>query len=708
MNLKSGTTLQGGRYQIIELLGQGGFGITYLASQVMAGRKVCIKEYFPKEYYKRDDASTTISLLSQSQAEVMTRFRDKFVKEAQTIATLDHPHIIHIFDVFEENNTCYYVMEYIEGESLNNIVKREGALSEADAIKYIRCIASALKYLHDQKINHLDVKPGNIMVRKKDDRAILIDFGLSKHYDNSGDQTSSTPVGISHGYAPMEQYQTGGVSSFSPATDIYSLGATLYFLVTGKVPPQATVVGEEGIGTLPEHLSQGTRKAIESAMNFWRKDRPKCIDELLSLIDSNIPETTPTTDESTVIVGVVNDHKEPTPPSDEKTTIEPQVTPKITEDKTEVKIDNNAKRDKSSEDKKPRGKQSKIWWIAFIILSIGAIAGLVISQNWDYGKGKKRRAATHKNHFHNVDKKYADHLELPHGLDGYFDLDEAIAAAKTQNKPIFVDITGHSCNNCREMEASVWSNNKVLKYLEDDYIVCALYVDDKTELAVEDYYLDANGSMQTELGRKNLAIAKERWGVTWGAPTQPSYVLVTPDGEAMLMPAPMGYERDVDAFAKYLQRGLDNKKAGINYAGAAEQSSAGLNYAEVLDITGNAKISWKVSSRKLATSLDRYEIRFVGKIEDGFHGYPMDSFSAPSFFIGDCIEAVPASEISEPLADQLVEHHGEMVYKGKVEYVLFINGRSGDVLTGSVMATLCSDTESACTLADHSFELWLQ
>ena len=172
----------------------------------------------------------------------------------------------------------------------------------------------------------------------------------------------------------------------------------------------------------------------------------------------------------------------------------------------------------------------------------------------------------------NANKKYGDFLKIPHGLEGYFDLDEAIAAAKAQDKPIFVDVTGHACNNCREMEAIVWSNPRVMKYLEQDYIICVLYVDDKAELAKEDYYTDANGKQQTELGRKNFAIAKERWGVT----SQPGYVLVTPDGEAMLAPAPMGYERDVEKFAKYLQTGLDNKAAGINYATARPGTISGI------------------------------------------------------------------------------------------------------------------------------------
>ena len=285
MQLKKGTYLQGEKYRVISTLGQGGFGITYLAEQVLAKRMVCIKEFFPKEYYNRDADSLHVTLGSQGSAKMMNAYKTKFIKEAQTIANLNHPNIIRIFDVFEENGTAYYAMEYIEGESLNKLVKREGALAEDVAVKYIREVASALRYIHNRNIMHLDVKPANIMLRKEDDSAVLIDFGLSKQYDNEGEQTSSTPVGISHGYAPIEQYQYGGVSTFSPVTDIYSLGATLLFAVTGRVPAEAIVVGEKGIGTLPSHLSVGVRSAITSSMSYWRKDRPQSIEAVMALLE---------------------------------------------------------------------------------------------------------------------------------------------------------------------------------------------------------------------------------------------------------------------------------------------------------------------------------------------------------------------------------------------------------------------------------------
>lgn len=285
MELQSQTILQGGRYVIHGVLGRGGFGVTYLAEQVMAKRRVCIKEFFPKDYYTRGDDTRSLMLASQGFAASMNRYKEKFVKEAQTIAALDHRNIIPIYDVFEENNTAYYVMEYIDGESLSDVIKRRGALAEGDAVEYIRQAAEALGYLHDRRIMHLDIKPGNIMVRRKDNRVVLIDFGLSKHYDEqSGEATSTTPVGVSHGYAPMEQYKQGGVNTFSPETDIYSLGATLYALVVGHAPQEAATLITEPLD-FPGHISLSLRSAITAAMAISPKGRPASVGEFLAMLN---------------------------------------------------------------------------------------------------------------------------------------------------------------------------------------------------------------------------------------------------------------------------------------------------------------------------------------------------------------------------------------------------------------------------------------
>ena len=211
MQLKPHSTLQDGKYEIIRVLGQGGFGITYLAEQTLVDRKVCIKEFFIKEYCERNEATSQVSLGTTSNAEMMRQYMAKFIKEARTIAKLDHPNIVKIFDVFKENNTAYIVMEYLDGRSLGEHIKQYGPLDEGKAVSYIYMVGSALSYAHSQHVMHLDVKPSNIMYDKAKDRPVLIDFGLAKQYTEGGEQTSSTPVGISQGYAPMEQYKAGGV-----------------------------------------------------------------------------------------------------------------------------------------------------------------------------------------------------------------------------------------------------------------------------------------------------------------------------------------------------------------------------------------------------------------------------------------------------------------------------------------------------------------
>ena len=282
IQLAKGSLLQNGTFRIEKVLGQGGFGITYLATQEILERKVCIKEFFMRDFCSRSESDSSVTLGTSANKELMERYLAKFVKEARTISQLEHPNIIHIHDIFKENGTAYYVMDYIEGESLSNLVKRRGALPEEEAVTYIRAVAEALKYVHARSINHLDVKPGNIMVRASDHNVFLLDFGLSKQYDAAGYQTSSTPLGISHGYAPIEQYSPEGIKTFSPQTDIYSLGATLYYLVTGLTPPSASELSDTEL--IFKNISIPIRNAIQQAMNFQRKNRPQDINAFLALL----------------------------------------------------------------------------------------------------------------------------------------------------------------------------------------------------------------------------------------------------------------------------------------------------------------------------------------------------------------------------------------------------------------------------------------
>lgn len=285
MQLKTGTTLRGGEFIIEKVLGQGGFGITYLAVQTGLNRKVAVKEFFMKEHCNRDSDTSHVSVPSLGSREQVARFKAKFVKEAQTIAALNHPNIIRIISVFEENETAYYVMDYVEGGSLDQMSSPDSPMQEFLAMKYVRQIADALKYLHSNNILHLDIKPSNILVNNGN--AILIDFGVSKRYDSSdGGQTSTSPVGISEGYAPLEQYRKDGVAHFTPATDVYSLAATLYKLVTGRKPMSASdLVTMQGGLEIPGYVSRNMAEAIRCAMCPVIGKRPQSVMAFMDLME---------------------------------------------------------------------------------------------------------------------------------------------------------------------------------------------------------------------------------------------------------------------------------------------------------------------------------------------------------------------------------------------------------------------------------------
>lgn len=282
--LQPGATLRQNTYRIEKVLGQGGFGITYLATDISLDRRVAIKEFFPKDYCDRTVTTSHVTLGTQSSQEFVIKLKTKFLKEARNIAKFDNPGIIKIHAAFEENNTAYYVMDYVEGMSISDIVKKNGPIDAETSIKIIHSVARALQFIHDKRMNHLDVKPANIMLRKYDNAAILIDFGLSKHYDSEGHQTSTTPMGMSHGFAPLEQYNAGGLHEFSPQTDVYSLAATLYYMISGIIPPQATKLIDEEL-TFPEIIPSRIVAPIYKAMSNARKDRYASVADFIADLD---------------------------------------------------------------------------------------------------------------------------------------------------------------------------------------------------------------------------------------------------------------------------------------------------------------------------------------------------------------------------------------------------------------------------------------
>ena len=278
LKVSTGITLCNGKYELMKFLGKGGFGITYLGRHILLNKYVAIKEYFPKDNFRRESNGTQVSYSDKS---VARRNIEKFLKEAKTMAELNHEGVVKVNDVFEENNTAYYVMDYIEGKSL----AEQLPIAQEQALAYIKQAAEALQYVHTKGILHLDIKPANIMINQSG-KAVLIDFGISKHYDSEGKGTSSSTQGYSSGYSPIEQMTPGGLKQFTPPTDIYALGATLYKIISGTTPPASTDLADEETLSRPENMSREVFGFINKCMQQKRKDRPQTMSEVLGLIEA--------------------------------------------------------------------------------------------------------------------------------------------------------------------------------------------------------------------------------------------------------------------------------------------------------------------------------------------------------------------------------------------------------------------------------------
>ena len=280
-NLPAGSKLQGGKYRIVKVLGQGGFGITYLAVQTGLGMKVAIKEFFLKGSCQRDSSTSEVNVPVTDNRDLVSKCQKKFKSEARKIASLDNDHIVSIIDIFDENGTSYYVMRYLSGGSLADRIK-DCPLPEQKALVIIREISDALESIHSHGLLHLDIKPANILFDERG-RAVLIDFGVSKYVDSENDTTTtSSLVGFSRGFAPLEQINAT-ISSLTAATDLYALGATLYNLVAGVIPPEASQVMDSGLPELPSTISANVKNAITQSMQPRRKDRPQDIQSFLHL-----------------------------------------------------------------------------------------------------------------------------------------------------------------------------------------------------------------------------------------------------------------------------------------------------------------------------------------------------------------------------------------------------------------------------------------
>lgn len=281
--LPQGTILHGTScsYTIIKMLGQGTFGITYLAS-TSYGESVAVKEFFMREINGRNGSSVT----SGNKKGMVDYYRKKFVREAGNLSKLHHPNIISVREAWAENDTVYYSMEYLDGGSLDDLILSEGGLTEADALRYTREMATALMFMHNNKMLHLDLKPSNVML--KHGHAVLIDFGYAKQYAADGLPESSATIGKGTlGYAPIEQNNPNEWKEFPVTMDIYALGATMFKMLTGHTPPEASEVLNNGFpyGEMQAcGIDPAITKVVSVAMAPLKKDRIPTVEAFVEML----------------------------------------------------------------------------------------------------------------------------------------------------------------------------------------------------------------------------------------------------------------------------------------------------------------------------------------------------------------------------------------------------------------------------------------
>lgn len=286
--LPIGSMIKSGKhsYQVLEVLGAGGFGITYKVLRMIDHKIFALKEYFPNTLCERGD-NNTMSYLKTNAVNISTGMKD-FITEAQRLdrQNISHPNIVSIDEVFKANNTAYYAMEYIDGVNLRQYIQKQNhnkPMSEEQALSAMRPVLQAISLIHHNKLTHLDIKHENIVLTMERDgslRPVLIDFGQAKHYDRKGNATSQlTNAGCSDGFAPQEQYL--GLTQFTPQADVYAVCATLLYLLTAKTPVKSSEMSKNVIiGMIGDNVSPKVQEAIINGMKARKEDRTQSIDQL--------------------------------------------------------------------------------------------------------------------------------------------------------------------------------------------------------------------------------------------------------------------------------------------------------------------------------------------------------------------------------------------------------------------------------------------
>ena len=295
--LKPGTILDG-KYLVGEMLGQGGFGITYIGFDLLLEQKIAIKEYFPMStgMVSREGRSTVVWSDAVMQKSGVEKGFDSFLKEARKMAKLRSiPSVVGVNSVFIQNETAYIVMDFIEGETLLKKLQREGPMDYGTCVSLMTPIMQALSEVHKHGIIHRDISPDNIMVQN-DGRLILLDLGAAKDLDiqgKDGNMQSSQMV-AKQGFSPVEQYgRDGKIGSW---TDVYAMAATIYYCCTGVLPPSATDRMIEDTLTCRPRLTEEEFDVLAFCMNVLPQNRPQNMDALLQIVTHPAGKTPPVRD----------------------------------------------------------------------------------------------------------------------------------------------------------------------------------------------------------------------------------------------------------------------------------------------------------------------------------------------------------------------------------------------------------------------------
>jgi eukaryotic-like serine/threonine-protein kinase len=294
-HLLANTNLKEGVYKIDKLLGEGGFGITYQGKYVSNNALIAIKEMWPEKACRKGTLSIWPSSISPQHK---LQQLNKFKLEASNQQKCNHPNIAQVYDWFDENNTCYIVMEFIQGQSLLSMLQSKGCFTEDEVVRYFFQVTSALKKIHSNNFLHRDIKPENILVDSLD-RAVLIDFGAAREF-MSNQSVQMTQV-LTPGYAPYEQYSRSGKRG--PSTDFYALFASMYELLTGQLPVDASERAASIMSKSPDPLipprqlnpqiSISMEQAILTGMQIRPDERFQSAEEVIAAISTSIRTVTP-------------------------------------------------------------------------------------------------------------------------------------------------------------------------------------------------------------------------------------------------------------------------------------------------------------------------------------------------------------------------------------------------------------------------------